>query len=58
MSFVSNFTKALTVKQKAKCLIAKIFGGHVVTPLGRVMLLPKDYDALAIATGNKDVLSD
>ena len=43
MDFIARYTYARTFKQKAHCFIAKIFRGHVVTPLGRIMLLPSDY---------------
>lgn len=56
MDFVSSHAKAETFKEKAKCFIAKILCGHVVTPLGRIMLLPKDYNRLAISTGNEDMI--
>ena len=56
MDFVSNYAKARTFKEKVKCFIAKIVGGHVITPIGRIMLLPKDYDRLAMATGNEDMI--
>ena len=56
MDFVSRYAKAETFKEKVKCFIAKVLGAHVVTPLGRIMLLPKDYNRLAIATGNEDMI--
>ena len=56
MDFVSGYAKAETFKEKIKCFIAKMLCGQVVTPLGRIMLLPKDYERLAIATGNEDVI--
>lgn len=43
MDFIARYTYAKTFKQKAHCLIAKLLRGHVVTPLGRIMLLPSDY---------------
>ena len=55
MDFVSNYTKAKTFRQKVKCFIAKMLGGRVVTPLGRIVLLQKDYAKLAINTGNEDM---
>ena len=45
--FIARYDIAETFRQKIKCIIAKLFGTHVVTPLGRIMLLPKDYRALA-----------
>ncbi len=56
MDFVSRYAKAETFKEKAKCFIAKVLHAHVITPLGRIMLLPKDYNRLAIATGNEDMI--
>lgn len=56
MNFVLSYVKAKTFKGKVKCFIARMIGGHVVTPLGRIMLLPADYDRLAIATGNEDMI--
>ncbi len=56
MDFVSSYAKAETFKEKAICFIAKMLCGHVVTPLGRIMLLPKDYNRLAITTGNEDMI--
>ena len=56
MNFVLNYAKARTFKEKVKCFIAKFIGGHVITPIGRIMLLPEDYDRLAIATGNEDMI--
>ena len=54
--FVTKYAKANTLKQKAICFVAKMLCGYAVTPLGRIMLLPKDYNRLAIATGNKDMI--
>ena len=56
MDFVLSYAKAETFKEKAKCFIAKMLCGHVVTPLGRIMLLPAEYNRLAIATGNEDMI--
>ena len=56
MNFVVRYTKAKTFKEKAKCFIAKMLCGHVVTPLGRIMLLPADYNRLAMLTGNEDMI--
>ena len=56
MDFVSSYVKARTLKEKVKCFIARMIGGRVVTPIGRIMLLPADYDRLAIATGNEDMI--
>lgn len=55
MDFVSSYVKAITFKEKVKCFIAKMIGARVVTPLGRIMLLPADYDRFDIATGNEDM---
>lgn len=43
MDFIDRYTYAETFKQKAHCVIAKLLRGHVITPLGRIMLLPSDY---------------
>ena len=43
MGFVDEYTYAKSWKQKVHCLIAKLLCGHVITPLGRIMLLPSDY---------------
>ena len=56
MDFVSSYAKAETFKEKAICFIAKMLGAHVITPIGWIMLLPVDYDRLAIATGNEDII--
>ena len=56
MNFVLSYVKASTLKEKVECFIAKMIGARVVTPLGRIMLLPADYDRLAIATGNEDMI--
>lgn len=56
MDFVSRYAKAETFKEKVMCFIAQILGGHVITPIGRIMLLPADYDKLAIVTGNEDMI--
>ncbi len=56
MDFVLSYVKARTFKEKAKCFIARMIGGRVVTPIGRIMLLPADYNRLAIATGNEDMI--
>lgn len=55
MDFVARYTNAETFKEKVKCFLAKVLGAHVVTPLGRIMLLPEDYKKLAIETGNSDL---
>lgn len=44
VEFVTRYTYARTFKQKIHCIIAKLLRGHVVTPLGRIMLLPSDYE--------------
>lgn len=56
MDFVIKYAKANTLRQKVICFIVKMSGGYVVTPLGRIMLLPKEYNRLAIATGNEDMI--
>ena len=56
MEFVSSYAKARTFKEKVMCFIAKRLGAHVITPIGRIMLLPTDYDRLAIATENRDII--
>lgn len=56
MNFIQKYTKAKTFKEKIMCFVAKILGGHIITPLGRIVLLPKDYNKLAIATGNEDMI--
>lgn len=56
MEFTTRYTKAKTFKEKIMCFVAKVLGAHYVTPLGRIILLPKDYDRLAIATGNEDMI--
>lgn len=56
MDFVFNYVKARTFKEKVMCFIAQMLDGHVITPIGRIMLLPADYNRLAIATGNEDMI--
>lgn len=56
MDFVSSYVKAKTFKEKLMCFIAKMLSGNFITPLGRIMLLPKDYNRLARATGNEDMI--
>jgi len=46
LEFELYYKKAETVTEKIQCFIAKIFKARVVTPLGRIVLLPKDYDQL------------
>lgn len=43
MTIIDNYKCAKTFRDKVKCLIAKFLGAKVVTPLGRIVLLPKDY---------------
>lgn len=57
MDFVETYALAKTIQDKIKCHIAKCLGAKVVTPLGRIVLLPKDYYQTAIDTGN-EVLID
>ena len=56
MDFVATYAKAETVQDKIKCHIAKCLGAKVITPLGRIVLLPKDYCQMAIKTGNADLI--
>lgn len=56
MDFVATYAKAETIQDKIKCHIAKCLGAKVVTPMGRILLLPKDYDQKAIETGNADLI--
>ena len=56
MDFVSSYAKAKTFKEKAKKKKKKMLCGHVVTPLGRIMLLSAEYNRVAIATGNEDMI--
>ena len=56
MEFVSTYTEARTVSQKIKCVIAKVLHAKVVTPFGRIILLPEEYKRLAIETKNEDLL--
>ncbi len=57
MNFVQTYAKANSLSDIIKCYVAKILGAKVVTPLGRIVLLPKEYDRLAIITGNADLLT-
>lgn len=43
MDFIATYKCATTFSDKVKCWIAKLFGAKVVTPLGRIVLSPKDY---------------
>ena len=45
--FVVAYKKADCISDKIKCVIARILGAHVVTPLGRIVLLPSDYEDAA-----------
>lgn len=56
MDFVATYAKADTISDMIKCYIAKLLGAKVVTPLGRIVLLPKDYYMMAIKTGNADLV--
>lgn len=49
--FNSRYTKAESLSDYIKCYIAKVLGAKVVTPLGRIKLLPNDYYALADSFG-------
>lgn len=46
MNFVTRYKKADTLREKIMCYIVKILHAHYVTPLGRVILLPVDYDQM------------
>ena len=37
------YKEANTFKERIMCLIAKLTHGHVITPLGRIVLLSSDY---------------
>lgn len=39
-----RYKKAETWKEKAWCWVAKLLHAKYVTPLGRIIILPKDYD--------------
>lgn len=56
MGFIETYSKAETLTDIIMCFVAKILGAKVVTPLGRIKLLPKDYEYMAIMTGNEDLL--
>lgn len=45
--FIRRYAKAESLSDYIKCYIAKVLGAKVVTPLGRIKLLPNDYYALA-----------
>lgn len=49
--FISRYTKAETISECIRCYIAKALGAKVVTPLGRIKLLPNDYYDMAISLG-------
>lgn len=49
--FISRYTKAETISDYIKCYIAKALGAKVVTPLGRIKLLPNDYYDMTISFG-------
>lgn len=49
--FISRYTKAESLSDYVKCYIAKALGAKVVTPLGRIRLLPNDYYDMAISFG-------
>jgi len=46
IEFVERYVKANTFTEKFKCIIAKLLNAKVVTPLGRIVLLPQDYERL------------
>lgn len=41
--FVIRYKEAETTKEKILCWFARLTHGNVVTPLGRIVLLPQDY---------------
>ena len=43
---IQRYKKAETICEKLMCVIAKITHGKVITPLGRIVLLPFDFDKL------------
>lgn len=43
---ISTYKKADNVSSKIKCIIAKFFHAQVVSPLGRLVLLPSDYEKM------------
>lgn len=45
-TFISTYKRANTIRHKIMCVIAKLTHGKVVTPLGRIVLLPKDYNRM------------
>jgi len=49
--FIARYTKAETLSDRIKCYVAKALGAKVVTPLGRIKLLPNDYYDMAISFG-------
>lgn len=49
--FIARYDIADNWKTKFMCFVAKLVGGHVVSPLGRIVLLPKDYHATASESG-------
>lgn len=49
--FISRYTKAESLSDYIKCYIAKALGAKVVTPFGRIKLLPNDYYDMAISFG-------
>ena len=58
MDFVNTYAKAKGISQIVKCYFAKLLGAKVVTPLGRILLTPRDYRRIAIATGNSDMIGE
>lgn len=46
LKFVMMYKEAETVTEKIQCFIAKIIKARVITPLGRIVLLSKDYNQL------------
>lgn len=45
--FVATYKRADNTFSKIKCVIAKILYAQVVTLLGRIVLLPSEYDMMA-----------
>ncbi len=56
MEFVKTYTKARNITSILMCYLAKIIGGTVMSPIGRIVLTPKDYKHMAIITGNGDLI--
>ena len=46
MDFISSYKKAETFGEKVMCYVAKILKAKYVTPIGRIILLPADYERI------------